>query len=143
LAAVGAVLLVAGRLLHPFFPINKNLWTSTFVIFTGGFAMLLLAACYWLVDLKGYRRWAAPFLVFGRNAIAVYFFSMLLVEIAITYGFHDSDGDFQTWYDWFYDTLFVPHASPKNASLAFAIFYVLLWLALMWPLDRKRIYFRV
>ena len=143
LAAVGAVLLVAGRLLHPFFPINKNLWTSTFVIFTGGFAMLLLAGCYWLVDLRGYRRWAAPFLVFGRNAIAVYFLSMLLVEIAITYGFHDSDGDFQTWYDWFYDTLFVPHASPKNASLAFAIFYVLLWLALMWPLDRKRIYFRV
>jgi predicted acyltransferase len=143
LAAVGAVLLVAGRLFHPFFPINKNLWTSTFVIFAGGFAMLLLAACYWFVDLKGYRRWAAPFLVFGRNAIAVYFLSMLLVEIAITWGFHDSDGDFQTWYDWFYSTLFVPHASPKNASLAFAIFYVLLWLVLMWPLDRKRIYLRI
>jgi predicted acyltransferase len=143
LAAVGVVLLVAGRLLHPFFPINKNLWTSTFVIFTGGFAMLLLAACYWFVDLKGYRRWAAPFLVFGRNAIAVYFLSMLLVEVAITWGFRDSDGDFQTWYDWFYSTLFVPYASPKNASLAFAIFYVLLWLVLMWPLDRKRIYLRI
>jgi len=143
LAAVGAVLLVVGRILHPFFPINKNLWTSTFVIFTGGFAMLLLAACYWFVDLKGYRRWAAPFLVFGRNAIAVYFLSMLLVEVAITWGFHDSDGDFQTWYDWFYSTFFVPHASPKNASLAFAIFYVLLWLVLMWPLDRKRIYLRI
>jgi predicted acyltransferase len=143
LAGVGAVLLVVGRLMHPLFPINKNLWTSTFVIFTGGFAMLLLAACYWFVDLKGYRRWAAPFLVFGRNAIAVYFLSMLLVEVAITYGFHDSDGDFQTWYNWFYDTLFAPHASPKNASLAFAIFYVLLWLVLMWPLDRKRIYLRI
>jgi predicted acyltransferase len=143
LAAAGAVLLVTGRLLHPFFPINKNLWTSTFVIFTGGIAMLLLAACYWLVDLKGYRGWAAPFLVFGRNAIAVYFLSMLLVEIAINYGFTDSNGDFQTWYDWFYNTVFAPHASPKNASLAFAIFYVLLWLVLMWPLDRKRIYIRI
>ncbi|MGB6430627.1 MAG: DUF5009 domain-containing protein [Candidatus Acidiferrales bacterium] len=143
LAMVGAVLLIVGRLMHPFFPINKNLWTSTFVIFTGGFAMLLLAACYWFVDLKGYRRWAAPFLVFGRNAIAVYFLSMLLVEVAITWGFHDSDGDFQTWYNWFYERLFAPHASPKNASLAFAIFYVLLWLVLMWPLDRKRIYLRI
>jgi predicted acyltransferase len=143
LALVGAVLLVVGRLLHPLFPINKNLWTSTYVIFTGGFGMLLLAACYWLVDLKGYRQWAAPFLVFGRNAIAVYFLSMLLVKAAISWGFTDSDGDYQTWYDWFYNTLFAPHASPKNASLAFAIFYVLLWLVLMWPLDRKRIYIRI
>lgn len=143
LAAAGAVLLFLGRLLHPFFPINKNLWTSTFVIFTGGFAMLLLAACYWLVDLKGYRRWAAPLLVFGRNAIAVYFLSMLLVKAAISFGLRDSDGDFQTWYEWFYNTLFAPHASPRNASLAFAIFYVLLWLVLMWPLDRKRIYLRI
>jgi predicted acyltransferase len=143
LAAAGAVLLVGGLLLHPFFPINKNLWTSTFVIFTGGFAMLCLAACYWLVDLKGYRRWAAPFLVFGRNAIAVYFLSELFAEITTTFGFKDSDGDYQIWHDWFYDTLFSPHASPKNASLAFAMFYVLLWLLLMWPLDRKRLYLRV
>jgi predicted acyltransferase len=143
LVAVGAVLLIVGRLLHPFFPINKNLWTSTYAIFTGGFGMLLLAACYWLVDLKGYRLWAAPFLVFGRNAIAVYFLSMLLVKAAISFGFTDSDGDYQTWYDWFYNTVFAPHASPKNASLAFAIFYVLLWLVLIWPLDRKRIYIRI
>jgi predicted acyltransferase len=143
LAAAGAVLLAVGRMLHLFFPINKNLWTSTFVIFTGGFAMLLLAACYWLVDLKGYRRWAAPFLVFGRNAIAVYFLSMLLVKWAISFGFTDSDGDFQTWYDWLYNTVFAPHGSPNNSSLAFAIFYVLLWLVLMWPLDRKRIYIRI
>jgi predicted acyltransferase len=105
--------------------------------------MLCLAACYWLVDLKGYRRWAAPFLVFGRNAIAVYFLSELFAEITTTFGFKDSDGDYQIWHDWFYDTLFSPHASPKNASLAFAMFYVLLWLLLMWPLDRKRIYLRV
>jgi len=143
MAAVGAVLLVAGRVLHPFFPINKNLWTSTFVLFTGGFALLVLALCYWFVDLKGYRRWAAPFLVFGRNAIAVYVASEVLTLIAVTYGFHDSDGDFQTWQDWFYNTFFVPHANPKNASLAFAIFYVLLWLVLMWPLDRKRIFIRI
>lgn len=143
LAVAGGALLVAGRLLNRFFPINKNLWTSTFVIFTAGFAMLVLAALYWLVDLKGYRRWAAPFLVFGRNAIAIYFLSMLVVKAAITYGITDSDGNFQTWYDWFYATVFAPHASPKNASLAFAIFYVLLWLALMWPLDRKRIFFRI
>jgi predicted acyltransferase len=143
MAAAGAVLLVLGRVLHPFFPINKNLWTSTFVLFTGGFALLVLALLYWFIDLKGHRRWAAPFLVFGRNAIAVYVASELFILVAVTYGFYDSNGDFQTWQEWFYNTLFVPHASPKNASLAFAIFYVLLWLVLMWPLDRKRIFIRV
>ena len=58
LLIAGAVLMVAGRLLDPYFPINKNLWTSTFVLFTGGFAMLLLAVCYWIVDLRGAREWA-------------------------------------------------------------------------------------
>src|SRR5216684_3874273 len=68
LAAAGLALLVAGRLLHPYFPINKNLWTSSFALFTGGFAMLALAACYWVVDVRGSRAWTAPFLVFGMNA---------------------------------------------------------------------------
>ena len=55
LAVAGLVLLAAGRLLHPYFPINKNLWTSSFVMFTGGFAMLALAACYWWVDVRGWQ----------------------------------------------------------------------------------------
>ena len=57
LAAAGLVLLAAGQLLHPYFPINKNLWTSSFVLFTGGFAMLALAACYWIVDVRAWRSW--------------------------------------------------------------------------------------
>lgn len=135
--------MAAGRLLHPFFPINKNLWTSTFVIFTGGFAMLLLALCYWLVDLRGYRRWTPPALVFGMNAIAVYVFAWLLSDVSVFFGFHDSDGDFQTWHGWVYDTYFAPHASPKNASLAFAIFFLLICYLAVWPLYRKRIFLRI
>src|SRR6202158_652039 len=57
LAFAGIPLLIAGRLLDPYFPINKNLWTSTFVLFTGGFAMLLLALFYWAIDLRGWRKW--------------------------------------------------------------------------------------
>ncbi len=59
-----------GWALNPFFPINKALWTSSYVVFTAGLGLQLLALCYWLVDIKGYQRWAWPFIVFGMNAIA-------------------------------------------------------------------------
>jgi predicted acyltransferase len=62
LLGVGAIALIVGRLLHPLFPINKNLWTSTFVIFTAGFAMVILALCYWVVDMRG---WQVTFLYRG------------------------------------------------------------------------------
>jgi predicted acyltransferase len=55
--------------------VNKKIWTSSYVLVTGGLALHFLAACFWLVDVKGYRRWARPFLVLGTNAIAVYFAS--------------------------------------------------------------------
>src|SRR5206468_6315032 len=68
----GTACLFAGSAWGATFPINKALWTGPFVLLTGGLAMIGLALCYWLVDLKGHRRWAAPFRVFGANAIAAY-----------------------------------------------------------------------
>jgi predicted acyltransferase len=143
LAALGACLMAAGRLLHPYFPMNKNLWTSTFVLFTGGFAMVLLAVCYAAVDLRGWRKWAGPFLVFGRNAIFAFSVSMLAAEISVDFGFRDSRGVLRTWHGWVYNTFFRPYGSPKGASLAFAVFFVLLMFALVWPLDRKKIFIRI
>jgi predicted acyltransferase len=143
LAIAGAVLMLAGRLLHPYFPINKNLWTSTYVLFTGGFAMLLLAPCYWLVDLRGFRKWAAPFLVFGMNAILAYALAALVAEVSIDFEFRGSGGRAQTLHGWLYNNFFIPYANPKNASLGFAVFFVALILALLWPFYRKRIYVRI
>ncbi|HXR10556.1 MAG TPA: DUF5009 domain-containing protein, partial [Candidatus Acidoferrales bacterium] len=87
LAAAGFALLAAGRLLHPYFPINKNLWTSSFVLFTGGFAMLALAACYWIVDVRAWRGWTAPVLVFGMNAILAYALAALVSEVSTDFEF--------------------------------------------------------
>ena len=143
LVAAGAVLMVAGRLLHPYFPINKNLWTSTFVLFTGGFAMLFLALCYWLVDLRGWRKWGAPFLVFGMNAILAYALAALVSEISIDFEFRGAGGRSRTLHGWLYNSFFVLYANPKNASLAFAVFFVVLILALLWPLYHRRIFVRI
>jgi predicted acyltransferase len=143
LVIAGAVLMLAGRLLHPYFPINKNLWTSTFVLFTGGFAMLLLAVCYWVVDLRGWKQWAAPFLVFGMNAILAYALAAIVSETSIDFEFAGPAGRGQTLHGWVYNNFFIPYANPKNASLGFALFFVVLILAPLWPLYRRRIFVRI
>ena len=142
LATVGLVLLIAGRLLHPYFPINKNLWTSSFVLFTGGFAMLALAACYWIVDVRTWRAWTAPFLVFGMNAILAYALAALVSEVSTDFEFSDH-GNQTTLHGWLYQRYFVPHASPVNASLAFALFFVLVIFALLWPFYRGKVFLRI
>jgi len=135
---VGAICVAIGWAWNAFFPINKALWTSSYVLFTGGLALQFLAFCYWLIDIKGYRRWAKPFEVFGLNAIALYVVADL---IAISLGLikvgEDSLGG------WIYDRVFASWASPVNASLAFAICFVLVCLALMWILYRRRIFLKV
>jgi predicted acyltransferase len=143
LLAMGSAGMVLGKLLDPFFPINKNLWTSTYVIFMGGFAMVLLGVCYWLVDIKGYRRWAAPFLIYGMNSILVFSLSGLLAKASVIFKVTDATGEAVTWHAYVYDRFFEPLASPTNASLLFAISYVLLWLFLTWLLYRKRVFIKI
>jgi len=143
LAAAGLVLLIGGRMLHPYFPINKNLWTSTFALFTGGFAMLMLAACYWIVDVREWRAWTKPFLVFGMNAILAYALAALVSEISTDFEFTGSHGRQTTLHGWLYQRFFVPHASPVNASLAYAISFVVVIFVMLWPFYRKKLYLRV
>jgi len=143
LAAAGFALLVAGRLLHPYFPINKNLWTSSFVLFTGGFAMLALAACYWVVDVRGWRAWTAPFLVFGMNAILAYALAALVSEVSTDFEFLKFRGHKTTLHGWIYDKFFVPHASSVNASLAFAVFFVFVIFVFLLPFYRGKVFLRV
>ncbi len=135
---VGAICVALGWAWNAFFPINKALWTSSYVLFTGGLALQFLAFCYWLIDIKGYRRWAKPFEVFGLNAIALYVVANL---IAVSLGLIKvGEGSLGGW---IYDRVFASWASPVNASLAFAICFVLVCLVLMWILYRRRIFLKV
>ena len=143
LAAAGFALLAAGQLLHPYFPINKNLWTSSFALFTGGFAMLALAICYWIVDVRVWRAWASPFLVFGMNAILAYVLAALVSEVSTDFEFSDSAGHDTTLHGWLYQRYFVPHFNPRNASLSFAIFFVAVIFLLLWPFYRRKLFLRI
>jgi predicted acyltransferase len=140
---VGAVCVAVGWALNSFFPINKALWTSSYVLFTGGLALQFLSLCYWIIDIKGYRRWAKPFEVFGLNAIALYVGAGLMADILGTIKLNKPDGTQTSLQGWIYDHLFASWASPINASLAFAITFVLVWLGLMWILYRRKIFLRV
>jgi len=96
LCAGGASCLVLGLVWGTVFPVNKLMWTSSFVFVTGGISMLLLALFYWLIDVRGYRSWAFPFVVIGMNAIAIYFiqnvFDFGRIVLVFTHEFIDGFG---------------------------------------------------
>lgn len=143
LLAAGAAGVAVGLAWNEVFPINKPLWTSSYVVFTAGLACWVLAACYWLIDVRGWRRWALPFTVFGVNAITAFFLSSLFARTIglIKVG---PEGAEVTLKGWFYQNAITPYfTNPANASLAFALCFVLLWLGLMTVLYRKRIFIKV
>jgi predicted acyltransferase len=142
LAIAGVVGLALGLLWNLAFPINKALWTSSFVLFTAGAGAFCLAACYWIVDVKGLRRWALPFTVFGVNAIAAYFLSSLMSYELLLTRFGRGVAD-PTARGWIYENAYLPWLSPLNASLAFALTFVLVWLGVMTIFYRRRIFIKV
>ncbi len=135
----GAVCMAAGELWGRWFPINKNMWTSSYVLFTGGFALAALALCYWAVEVRGWRRWGAPFVWYGMNAITVYAASSALGVFSVTY--HVRPG--VTYKAWVYGHGFAPLARPANASLMYASGYVLIFLVLAWGMYRKKIFVKI
>jgi predicted acyltransferase len=139
----GAICLALGWAWNAFFPINKALWTSSYVLFSGGLALQFLALCYWVIDIKGYRPWAKPFEIFGVNAIALYVVADLIAELLGLIKVSGPGGLKVTLGSWIFENLFASWASPVNASLAFAIVFVLVCLGLMWILYRRRIFIKV
>jgi len=139
----GTVLLAAGWAWSLLFSLNKALWTSSYVLYTAGLALLTLGFCYWLIDIKGYKRWSKPFVIFGVNALALYVFSGIMSGLLGKIKVPGQEGGDLTLQGWIFHNLFLSWAEPINASLAFGISYVLFWLFLMWLLYRKGIYIRV
>jgi predicted acyltransferase len=112
------------------FPINKPLWTSSFVLYTSGFACLFLGALLWIIDIKGYSGWTMPFRVFGMNALFIYILSEGLAITLWLVSVHASSGEKISLAGWIYNSFFLPLAGAFNGSLLYAlIFTFLCWLA--------------
>ena len=138
LLVAGLAGVALGELWGGVLPINKALWTSSYVALTGGGALLALGACYWLVDVRGWRGWTRPFVVLGVNALALFFLSTLAARLLIVIEVERPAGR-RSLHALLFGRLFAPWAAPVDASLAYAIAYVLLWLGLAWLLYRRRI----
>lgn len=140
----GIVGLAAGKFFNIWFPINKKLWTSSYVVFTAGFALVVLALCYWVLDVRKRRGpWTMPVLVFGMNAIAAYTLSEMLSAGLDSWrmgaGGHEASVRELIYYHLFAS----PQAHGANASLAYSIAFVLVCWLVMWILYRKKIFLKV
>ena len=139
----GVVLFAAGYIWNSYFPFNKALWTSSYVLVTSGLALLTLGACYWLIDIKGYKKWAKPFVIFGVNALPLFVFSGIFARMIGAYRVIGAEGQPVVIQKWIFDNVFLAIAQPVDASLLYAICFILLWLFLMWLLYRKKIFIKV
>jgi predicted acyltransferase len=140
---VANLALVAGLWMNYSFPVNKKIWTSSYVVLTAGLALHFLAMCYWLIDVKGYRRWSWPFLVFGSNAIVVYVASGLMARMLGRTTVALPGGGEVSVQRWLYEHLFASWAGEWPGSLFYALVYVALWLLPMIVLYRKRIFVKI
>ncbi|PWJ45018.1 acyltransferase family protein [Sediminitomix flava] len=122
------------------FPINKGLWSSSFVLYTAGWASIGLSLSYWLLDVqKRGRNLVLPFKVFGLNPMAVYFLSGIVARLVVIKG---AIGD-QSLKSWAYENIYLSTLSPLNASLAYAVTFISLMYLVAWWLYKKNIVIKV
>jgi len=143
LFSTGVAAVLLGLLWDLEFPINKALWTSSYVLYTGGLATIILAFSYWIIDANNYNRFTKPFVVYGVNAITVFFVSGLMPRLLNMIKIKQENGDQIGALSWFNQTYFTPYFSPINASLAYAIFVVLFFYVILWAMYKKNIIIKV
>lgn len=124
------------------FPINKPIWTSSYTIFTAGLAMQVLGICYWLIDVKGYQRFTHPFMVYGVNALTVFFMSGIIARTLNLIQIPVAEGTLSLQRIIFNNT-FMMVASEINASLMYAITWIILWFFVLHIMYKKNILVKV
>jgi len=130
---------VAGLTWGTIFAINKNLWSSSYVLFTAGVACVALAVIAWLVDARGWRRWTKPFVVFGTNPITAYVgaeLTAILLDSTIKFRV---DGRLRSAHELIYERLLASWLEPRFASLLYSLGFVALWYLLLRELHRRQI----
>ena len=143
LFAVGALAMVAGLVWHWAFPINKNLWTSSYVVFTAGMAAVTLAVCLWLIDVRRVTWWTGPWIVFGVNPILAFVGSGLMARLIYSVIRVEVEGRTTSLQAAVYQAAYASWLPPQVASLLFALSFVFLWYLILLVLYRKRIFLKV
>ena len=143
LFAAGAIAMMVGLMWHWSFPINKSLWTGSYVVFTAGMACVVLATIMWIVEIQHQRWWVKPFEIYGLNPMVAFVGSGVMARLIYSIIKVDLNGERIALQAAIYRTAFASWLSPLNASLAFAITFVLFWFGILYLLHRRNIVFKV
>jgi predicted acyltransferase len=141
LVMFGLAAVVIGLIWGSFFPINKKLWSSSFVMLGTGWGLISFAACYELVDVRKYRKWFQPFEIAGMNAIFLYVASIVLIKLLMVNKIGTGDSA-KSVYQWLSNTLF-GWAGTINSGVLFAIATVLLWLGVAYLMYRQKWFLKI
>ena len=142
----GVVFTLGGLLWGLFFPIGKPIWTSSYVIYTAGLAMICLGIAILIIDVLGYKKWARPFVEFGANPLFIFVLSGLIAKFMVyLVRWRDSAGNLITLKHWLYTHIFMPLAngSEINGSLLFALTLILFYWSLVHMLYKRKIFIKI
>lgn len=129
----GILLILLGNVADWFFPIIKKIWTSSYVLVTSGWAFLVFAFIFWIIDIKGWKTGTKPWIIFGSNAIAIYVLADVFETLFLKTGLHD----------WAMHTMQIMNIFIKMASLIWAVFSVLVCYIAGWFLYREKIFIKL
>lgn len=133
LFAVGAMTMMLGLVWHWVFPINKSIWSSSYVLFTAGMGAVSLATCMWVIDVMQVRRWTFPFVVYGTNPMLAFLGSGLMARlIASIWTWETGTGSRISAQGFVFNTLYASWLPPREASFAYALSFVALWFLILW-----------
>ncbi len=129
---------------NPYFPINKSLWTGSYVLLSTGLGIILLAGLTYWMDVRGKIRGLYFFEVFGRNALIAFVLSIFLVKVMLyVWRMPEVEGGQTNAYHWLFVRVFQPILGDYPGSLAFALVYMLLIWIVMWRMDKRGIYIKL
>jgi len=130
-------------LMDNWLPINKNLWTSSYSVFMAGLALNIFAFCYWLIDVKGYKRWTKPFAIYGLNAITMFAAAGLIGRLTGLIKWTGADGNLISFKGWYYQTFFLWIGDPMFASFLHSVVFMLGLYVIAWVMYKYNIILKV
>jgi predicted acyltransferase len=140
--SAGSVLMLVGLIMDNWLPINKNLWTSSYSVFMAGLALICFAFCYWIIDVKGYKKWSKSFEIYGLNALTMFFLAGFFGRLTAVIKWTDAEGAVISLKTFYYRTFFMPLADPMNASFLHSLFYVVFLYLIAYLMYRKKWFLR-
>jgi predicted acyltransferase len=144
LFAVGALLMMAGLIWHWGFPINKSIWSSSYVVFTAGMGAVSLATCLWLIDVCQLRRWTFPFVAYGMNPMLAFLGSGLMARLTVSVlTVPVADGTRISIQGLLFSRLYASWLPPREASFAYAVSFVALWFLILWAAWKRGLVLKV